>query len=368
MKTDYCIKDLDKELQTSNKSEMIDILQWKNKMTFGRIAAAFDTRNKYPDFHIKHTLFAAPYCSESIVKTLPNGLVLNTDFRKRNNDHDDSLSEVPIHIQPSEVSLTRIEEMLQYSTNEAIRSFAAKLQINLNGSLAKRQMVRIIIAHMRKLAGVTNPVFDKFFPTFLKTTGGIMGGTCQHGILYYAKPLIGGESVSDACDAMITIDAKVSVYDAIGTAVRSMSVRDPNFFGLNKGYPCEISDDLVERYNKQNSRFTAKLATKNDLIKTISWDELMKLDYHVGLCDPLHIKNTNNTIDRTLRDIKQIIGLPPHLNTMPHEQIWARTKGLGPSINKMSYGNHFSRFLRNALMFNRFKNIEMADRLSKYSK
>jgi len=219
--------------------------------------------------------------------------------------------------------------------------------------------VKTIITELRQANGIHDEVFDKFFPTFLKTTGGIMAGTCQHGIVYYAKPIVGGESVSDACDAMITINAKAFVYDAIGTAVRSMNVRRPTFFGANRGFPVKVTEELVETMKDQIHKFSRKLATEQDILKTITWEEVKQLPYHVGLCDPLHIKNTKNIQDRTMRSIQQISGLHPHLNTMPHEQIWSRTKGLGKSINKMSYGNHAARFMRNVLMFNRIKNDEL---------
>jgi hypothetical protein len=360
VKTEYSIHSLDDEIANSNHlQDNVDLKTWNERLTLSRMYGAFDVQNKYTNLEVNHTLFAAPYCSSSIVDTLPDGKVPNSDWKKRHNSAKDNTQlDQDIELQPAEFSLARIEEMLYSSTNPMIRKFASKLELVLKSS-SKADMVRQIIKHLRKKAGVTEPIFDKFFPTFLRTTGGIMAGTCQHGIVYYAKPIIGGESVADACDAMITVGSKVFVYDAIGTAVRSMNARIPDFFGKNLGFPCIVSNDLIKVVQDQTHNWTPKIATKSDLRKTSSWSEILELDHHVGLCDPLHLPNSKNIADRTLRDIKLIDGLNPHLNSMPHEQLWARTKGLSASINKMNYGDHIARFVRNCLIFNRNKNRQM---------
>jgi hypothetical protein len=103
-----------------------------------------------------------------VQESLPDGRAPNTDWKKRmNSTSSDNTLDNADELILSDFSLARIEEMLQSSTNARIRSFATKSNITLKSS-AKVEMVRQIIKQLRKNAGISYPVFDKFFPSFNK--------------------------------------------------------------------------------------------------------------------------------------------------------------------------------------------------------
>jgi len=212
-------------------------------------------------------------------------------------------------------------------------------------------MISTIRKYIEEAKGITDSEeFTKFYPSFRGTTGGIMAVMCTHGIVYYAKSLIGGEGPSDAADAMLTVDAKIYIYDAIGSVVSHMARRCPSFFGPSRGLPISNTKQHKDRIISYLNASTAKLAS--DLPVLVSLQELKERSYHTGIIDPLHVENSHVTEDRLLRRVEVIGGWAQDQNHMVHEQVWSRTLKMVTSITQMSYHNFIRTFNRNVLFHN----------------
>jgi len=261
-------------------------------------------------------------------------------------------------IDPIGVELYATIDELITQKLDVIYEFGKAIGCPLRTGLAKATAIAAIQSHIMRAKGIDEKEFNKFFPTWKKTTGGIMAVLCSHGIVYYFKSLIGGEGPSDAADAMLTVKAKIYVYDAIGSAVSHMRGRDPDFFGKYRGLPVSNCKEVIDSVKTASSN-AAKLATPFRPMVDIS--QLRELPYRIGLCDPLHIQNSSSDIDRYLRRIDLVSGLGKRLNTMPQEHIWKRTLQLSHSINSMTYGNFWATFKRNTQFYNMEKYAQLKE-------
>jgi len=304
---------------------------------------------------LKHTLFSAPFVVDTVNAELEDGKAPNFDWRKRKGDIDSSI-QYDRENGPNLLDLPlyeTIDDIMCY-TNDEIRAHGTKLGIKWKRRLNKPGMISAIRKYIEEAKGITDhDEFTKFYPTFRGTTGGIMTVMCTHGVVYYAKSLIGGEGASDAADAMLTVKAKVFVYDAMGQVVNHMAKRSPSFFGYSRGLPAPNTARNRERIQQYLRNNTSKLAI--ELPTLVSLQELKSRTHHTGLIDPLHIDNSKVLEDRLLRRVELVKGWPIDQNHIVHEQIWSRTLKMVTSITQMGYANFVSTFNRNILFNNQLR-------------
>jgi hypothetical protein len=155
-------------------------------------------------------------------------------------------------IDPLGLDVYATVDSLITQTCDVVNKFARTIGCHLPSGMAKPSAIAAIQKFIMQAKGIDQAEFNKFFPSWKKTTGGIMALLCPHAIVYYFKSLIGGEGPSDAADAMLTVKAKIYVYDAIGSVVGHMKNRDAEFFGPNKGLPISNSKANIDHVKNQS--------------------------------------------------------------------------------------------------------------------
>jgi hypothetical protein len=337
VKTEFDHKLLEAEVSTCSSTTPIrfSLKEWDQRLAVSRMHSAFNGATNDSSLLLKHTMFSPPYVLDCVRKTLLDDKALNTDWRKRKDDIIESLiSENEGDIDPLGIDVYATIDCLVSQSKEKIALFAKAIGCHLPSSASKPSAIAMIQSHIMRAKGINSAEFNKFFPTWKKTTGGIMALLCSHGIVYYFKSLIGGEGTGDAGDAMLTVDSTIYVYDAIGSVVNHLNKRLPSFFGCNKGLPVSNTGDNILLMKKVVSN-SASIAKRFEGLVHI--DDLKKLPNRIALCDPLHITNSKSEVDRYLRRIEIVSGLGNRLNTMPQEHVWKRTLQLAHSINNMTY-------------------------------
>jgi len=327
---------------------------WNNRLSIARSYKAFNITAKRPDLDVQHTLFSAPFVVDSVAAGLPNGLAPNSDWLKRRGDMNLRIAiENGATVNVLDLPMWQTMNDLQCSSKDMIAQFATSIGIKWSNKhgLSRKAMIASIRDFITAQKGIDETEFTKFYPTFRGTTGGIMVVLCTHGVVYYAKNLIGGEGPSDAADAMLTVKAKVFVYDAVGSVVNYMASREPSFFGASKGLVV-IPDDhklgVIRSYlNSSKARLAGKLPVM------VSLQELKERSTHTALIDPLHIENSTVIEDRYYRRVELVSGWALDQNHMVQEQIWSRTLKLAQSITQMTYANFIRSFTRNILFNNK---------------
>jgi len=362
VKTDFDYGILEVELKKcdSNTPTSFNVNEWKTRLSIARGYKAFNTTEKRSDLEVPHTMFSAPFVVDSVASSLIDGMAPNSDWQKRKPEiNAKSLTSDDAAIDILDLNLWQTMNDLQTSRKEAIFEFAASIGIKWSSpaKLTRRFMIASIRKYITEKKGIVDEEFTKFYPTFRGTTGGIMVVLCTHGVVYYAKSLIGGEGPSDAADAMLAVRAKIFIYDAVGSVVNYMAFREPNFFGVNRGLPVRPHRTNLKLMQEYLNSSKARLASKTPAL--ISLQELKNSPFHTALVDPLHIENSQVEEDRYFRRVEWVADWPLDQNHMVHEQIWSRTLKMVTSISQMSYANFVATFTRNIL----FHNKQVAQRL-----
>jgi len=368
MKTEFDHQILENEVKGCGETTptMFSLGDWENRVALARVHSAFNGGVNAGALAINHTLFAPPYVLECVRRTLPADRAFNTDWVKRKGDIVQRLlKESEGTIDPMGVELYSTIDNLITQKLVVINAFAKAIGCSLPAGTAKPSAITAIQRHIMKAKGIHETEFNKFFPSWKKTTGGIMALLCSHGIIYYFKSLIGGEGPSDAADAMLTVRAKIYVYDAIGSAVSHMRRRSPEFFGTARGLPV---DNTRENIDAVKSAVSNGVNLAKSIPTMVDLSELRAYPYRIALCDPLHIQNSSSEVDRYLRRIDLISGLETRLNTMPQEHVWKRTLQLKHSMNSMSYGNFWATFRRNTQFHNADRYNQLIRELTKPTK
>lgn len=179
---------------------------WK-KNCINIVAKGLGVVDSYP---LKFDL--APIMSSDVGKEF----VYNTEFRKLNTVVDIATSgHREMYIEDVKALCTGAV------TNSQLRSACREYGINVSGPLSNEDLRSLLLEHLEasQIASLplnsSLPDMIKLFPSYTHTNGGLLTGSCKHGIVYYCKFLIRGEGARDVLDAVLSFKKvpKCIVYD-----------------------------------------------------------------------------------------------------------------------------------------------------------
>ena len=231
----------------------------------------------------------APYVGEH--SRSENSQVFNTEFLK--GSHDDSEQE--------------FLECLSEDTLETLldKDAATLRELCIQCGIAAKNMSRLNCIQRLKTALKENVKIDKFFFKIWNSSGGLLTGTCPHGVVYCFKSLLSPESPRDIGDVLLSMrfPPTIVISDIPHMLASHMNKRKERLFFPHAGRVAEATDEnvkLAEVNNFQpvsfpflNARMEKAVQPSINSVNKLDAHPVTKVTWRLSLYDKFHEGNTS---------------------------------------------------------------------------